>query len=75
MTGIGKAKGLSNGLFPGVEGLYIPQPAVNPIKLGSVGFEQHSSFNTYDSSKTVMSPEPVLPERPSWYQQSKNNQH
>lgn len=48
MTGIGKAKGLSNGFFPGVEGLYIPQPAVNPIKLGSVGFEQHSSFNTYD---------------------------
>lgn len=48
MTGIGKAKGLSNGLVPGVEGLYIPQPAVNPIKLDPVGFEQHFSFDTYD---------------------------
>lgn len=48
LSGISKAEGLSKGLFPGVEGLYIPQPAVNPIKLGSVGLEQHSSFNTYD---------------------------
>lgn len=48
MSGIGKAKGLSNKLFPGVEELYIPQAAVNPIKLGSVSFDQHSSSNTYD---------------------------
>lgn len=47
MTGNGKAKRLSSGLFPAVEELYIPQATVNPIKWSAVGIEQQF-FNACD---------------------------